>query len=545
MGDSVPGWEMSIRSALEAFYERGDLATYLEAFHPSAWIMCGTELRTRSAWSVSHLEGHLEAVLSALVLDPLDPPPRFECLRTTELFRDGSEAMGIACLRVWPSGLEVEMVVRAFHEAPGWQMGGLFVTRSGQPLPSLKTLPIHMAAQVAMLETFHTPTRPCLTPFELAWLAGRELTRLPLLALEESRFTCHHSGLCCTGKMHIELTDAATAPFREIDLTDVDPAVPDQRFRAGAFSRPWRLEHPEGVCVFRVDERCVVHRAVGYVPFMPCATYPVGFTLTPVGICVWTTFTCPSARGNRGQSLSERETDLLERFRMIEDGVVSLPPEIPMAPDGMLVPYSDYLEIEGRALDQLLTATGSVQLRVSQIVREVHLTCASRGGPSIPDDALAVGVPWRTRHGVTLARTALSLILMAGFPELAPRWAHREGLARLDLVADWPIEEIADAPDEDLLVRYLRQVIWRKRGLEDIGILGCVNVLAWVESILRDGRRTLAFLDGRSSTTRQDLERMIVATEHALFHASGFHEGVLDDPDVRPHLAMWAAAGVS
>lgn len=132
--------------------------------------------------------------------------------------------------------------------------------------------------------------------------------------LEDARFGCHMSTVCCRNDFEITLDPAAqmiidAIPWSELGPPPADtklPVRPDGRLQLKRGSEPCRFIGARG--------QCLVHQFVGIQPFATCAIYPFSFAQTPEEIVVAMSPVCPSARQARGAPLLQDCADLLDRL---------------------------------------------------------------------------------------------------------------------------------------------------------------------------------------------------------------------------------------
>lgn len=152
---------------------------------------------------------------------------------------------------------------------------------------------------------------------------------LPLL----QNWSCHNCGGCCRQHL-IEVTDAERARILAQQWTPADGIPAGQPVLEWHSGPPWkkryRLAHqPDGACVFLNDQGlCRIHAKFGEdAKPLPCRIYP--YTFHPAGekLTVSLRFSCPSVTGNRGRSVVQQRTELVELAQAaVPRGAEQLPP---------------------------------------------------------------------------------------------------------------------------------------------------------------------------------------------------------------------------
>lgn len=494
---------------------------HLATFSRQALVVAGTR-------AVPHAEAHpgdYAAVLAQLrELRGGGPPPGWLTRpRVTEIQEAGAEAVVRVVDEELPGQVALAMVLE-----DGWKV--LVALPVGpDPLPSFPLVVARGLAEVAVIGPLRAAGDLAADALELA--ARRSLAPLdmPLLALPDSRFACHHSGRCCSPEWGIQLDEHATRALSAMPLARLAPELSPEPLDVleDGTAHPANVD---GRCAFHQGDRCVLHGELGWVPIRPCFSFPMVFTATPEGLCVSGSFVCPSVQGNLGPPYAERELDFRRRARMTADWLAMAPARVSLTGGEAELAWADYRTLEAAWLTVLADATLPLGARLAR--GEGMLRALLAGAPleqalCAPAAIATPGEPLELEpEGV-----GLFTLLARQFPAI---WDELPGLSpteRMQLPARLGPTRLVGA--EELLTRYARALLWRKVHLADAGLayqwrVGMLQIL-----LAADVARVLAASRGLAATGPQELDDGVRAVEVAGLHADHLRRVLKEHPLMR------------
>jgi hypothetical protein len=335
--------------------------------------------------------------------------------------------------------------------------------------------------------------------------AHRQGLAAAVRTLPEARFTCQGFGECCQAvSWQILVNDntrqaltaltampgmtplAFTLPAAEPVMGDPQCAETRHRFAASA----------SGACAQVDDEgRCSIHATLGWQPSPPCQLYPIRAIRTPDGFDVTAVFHCQAVCGNLGQPLHEQGAEWRRRIWPFQFKVATLSTTLRRTrDDGEVLSWTDYRALESSLLDYLaacrhegaaglMGGTRAVIERLGLAGRQSGTEAESLFAPLLRD--VGPGIPGDSWLGDG-SRTA---------------WAMALEVVRASALAD------------ELVVRYLRAVLFRKEGLKGGGAaLPWGTVLVVARMVALDAAYRARFA-GRSEPSDDDCLQAVRATE--------------------------------
>ncbi|MBC7541634.1 MAG: hypothetical protein H7338_02790 [Candidatus Sericytochromatia bacterium] len=331
-----------------------------------------------------------------------------------------------------------------------------------------------------------------------------------LLALPEARFTCQNSQRCCSNETWGIPVSAnsrlalAAMPFPTLGLTPPTVTAWEGDFKVDSGvtrAFPYRLSpEPGGTCAACDGRGCSVHAAIGWQPLITCQLFPYMFTETPDGVCVSRSFTCPTVIANIGGTLAEQEGDVRQRLMPIRHTLPRVDGPVRLSPEGGVVLWSAYRRLEDHLLDLLADMSlGSVDERLLAGHRLlVMLVATVRGETRVDDGDIGRLLAGERAPRVTVGR-GLADTLMANMMAGPPNDDHGEmlGGGRLEAWRAGEGQPLGEALAEDLLVRYLREVLFRKRSVGIAGVAFQWGMLAWINRIWQRDAVYRALRQGR------------------------------------------------
>lgn len=525
---------------LASLYERQDLHEHLACYHPEAWVLLGASVTRRAELTPEAYEETMGTLFGLALPGAGGPPARFEILEPTGWVEDAAEAMLRLAMRDVTIDRSFEAVFHLRLHQQHWHFAGCTLLDPRGPAPNLATLPAFTAAEVAQVTLVPNPGELLLTPLDLAYRRAFPRETHHLLALPETRFSCQNSGQCCQSTMDIYVPGPARLALEGVDWPRVQPGVGAgpffQEATASDAAEPHQIANREGGCPFHVGQRCAIHQTVGHAPMPVCAIYPIGFTSTPTGVCLWTYFTCPTVRQNLGDPLLERQADMEARVQLWRHAMVEIPEQVPVADAATTLPYAQYEAFEAALLASLADPERSARERV---LRAADAVDRLRGQPQLTSEhalewvaaaQLPAGDPLASEDGIEPVGVALYLVLARYLPWVLAAGGFRDA-DPLRLPAVLAAAPVRYEPDPELLTRYLRQVLFRKRYLAQVGVVGHVHLLCWIEALVRHAAIAQAVAEDRPATNERDLHQAIAAVERTAFNSALLVQGVIARPE--------------
>lgn len=517
-----------ISTFLSSLYERQDLDEHLNLYHPDAWVLLGETALRRSELTPSHYQALIASLLGRAAAAPASKKPaHFEIVSADAFETSGADGMLTMTLVDTARDHAFTAFFQVRRENEGWKWMGCTM---GVPLkPTFETLAAMVACELAQAPWIPEPHELYLTPIDLAYHRAQPPEDYFLDCLPEARFSCHHSGHCCETRLNIRLPDVARRVLEAVDWKRLDPGIPETLFvikEDKAEGRGFQMAGRDGDCAFRRKDGCLIHQTVGYMPLAVCMNFPVSFTATPEGVGVSPSFLCPSARANRGELLSDRLPDMSLRARQWRRAMHSVPDAIPLCPGGPVVSFSQYRALEDALLSLLASEAQPHRARVIQAVKT-----AWRLADKAPDDWSVEAIaelaaqdlgpdpdPATTDGEVSLLSLGFYMLLKSYQPATFAALSVSDA-EKLDLPKRLSQSGIQFPGAEDTFTRFLRQVLFRRRHLTDLGILGHVHVLAWAESLVRLMATAIAMVAERPVIEPEDLAAAIEAFELGAYHS--------------------------
>ena len=171
-----------------------------------------------------------------------------------------------------------------------------------------------------------------------------------------TEYSCTFCGKCCSNLWEIPLTENEANKLCEVDwhsCSSLPESAETPATQSAINEKQLKLCGVGSDCNFLgTDRKCRLHAKFGaeIKPFT-CRMFPFGFTDTPDGVYVGTSFFCPSIVANSGAPIEELKNDFTE---LIKSGAVvnKIQNPVNFAP-GITIEWDDYKLIEG-ALDAII-----------------------------------------------------------------------------------------------------------------------------------------------------------------------------------------------
>lgn len=380
------------------------------------------------------------------------------------------------------------------------------------------------------------------TGLDLAYARRLASEASVIASLPEARFTCHMSGKCCSGALGIGVSRAARLAFEQVDWARlVAVTLPDPFLVAPEDpALPHRIATHDDRCVFLDEGQCSIHSSLG-TPFNPtCVTFPLSFVVTPDGAQATGSFTCPSVKGNRGALLKDRQEDLHQRLWLWGQEATVIGAEVPYRQGRGKVAWPLYRSLEAgwlSLLDDLpladALARGLQALRSLGDPERWTLEAVEQGFKHA--SAFEAALP--KFRGIDLLGAMLYGFLSQYEPEAFTFGVQPPEAFQFVLHAFLPTTGVVYRPDPTVLRRYLRETLYRKRLLGELGVVETFHFILLAAAFLRSYAEFLAYRAGRSETTGADFDRALEALETASHHSPGFSRLLGADASIRACLA--------
>lgn len=526
-------------------YTERRYADHLACYSPEALVVAGDRIAPRGVMTASEYQKALEeGEPNAYRLVAVEP----------EGYAPGADDC-VATLRV-ADAAEREFEVLAWcargHGADpeGWMLMGL-VPQEADTLRSWTELQARVWGELAQRDhqvSYH--------PLDLVMRRLWPQDPPKLIALPESRFTCQDRGECChVGRWGVEIPKEAHEALTRVEWQGVIAGLEGQELFRELPPRDGE-EHARisfGVnatdsCVFHLPVEdgsrkiCGVHATLGRPVVLVCETYPFTFTETPDGVCAYTSFVCRSSASNQGQSFTEREENILTRFRRLQGAVPKVEDRVPWSQWSDAIPWEAYRQIEARLLDILDRREIPHYNRLIDAYRFMVLLESSR--EIVQDDDAWIASAWdRLADAPPLELEEpidpqdemvklLTILMLSSKGHLDQLFDYKEFDADYAaLVAAAPRLE-PDAEGSDLLTRFIRRVLFQKRHLGKLGAVFNFQLVLLAFRAVSLYARYRKFRAGESQVETEDLYTAIRAHDQVMLHTFAVaDEGFIEHPE--------------
>jgi hypothetical protein len=509
----------------------GDPAAHLATYAPNGWLIVDRDAAVaRDVDPETYLRRRASIPLQGLELVAVEP-----------LVWEADDKGGTLLATVCDEATDTTYRAGFRLSGPPWGVIGGYLETGAVPSPAESTSRV-LAEIMAWSPRPHEGVWPMST-LQAAVLRHRPADDEPLLILPESRFTCQGRQHCCqSGEWSIPIsrnTAKALSAMPWSELSGPAPALQSWEARDGIGSSvrrnfPHKLQATEaGTCTGCFSGGCSIHAATGWQPLAVCALFPFAFTETPDGLVVSLSYTCPTVAANIGQPVSEQEADLRRRVQPVRHIAEKVQEPIRLTAKGTRMSWPMYRRLEEIMLDWLVDeGLGTVPDRLCY-----GHWCLSGLLGMVPSDSFLTDdlfYAWLesdppappTSRDRRPANTLLAPMLVGpagppsgvlggGDPEA---WHFGEG-HNLDQVRD-----------DGLLMRYLREVLFRKRRLE-AGLAFQWGLLAWILRVFERDVQWRAHLQGRPIDGDLQIES-VAAIDKAVLHGELLAKMVLVPPIV-------------
>jgi hypothetical protein len=451
-----------------------DPGGHYDTYAPAAFVVIGSQVMPKGKAARSAYVSAWTRLLPALPADT--DLPRFERAETGPAVRD---AQGLRLVtRLTEAGSGKTFQTAWLLEGPDNSPLIRAVCPLDGDLPSADGLIARSLAELAHWGNhFEHPVWP-LSPLGVAYARLHGTDPLPLESLPEARFTCQNRGDCCRmGSWTIPVdpnTQRALAAIPWSGLGSQEPRIGPVTPVPGTPGPAYGImAGSTGHCEAHVGDRCTVHEALGWQPIHTCQVFPYQFQMAPDAIIVSASFMCETVGENQGQLLHEQAADIQNRLRPVSHLLIRLPEDVPLYLNGPTIPWARFRQWESRMLAMLADRDlGDLASRVQAIsVGLGRLIALVPNGAALPDDVDTVldgRVPSGMAFGTAAADDWFRQMHSGGNWD-QPQKRPFDGWQR----EAWDLggqETIGTRRDDELATRYIRTLLFRKLGLNRMGI---------------------------------------------------------------------------
>ncbi|GEM_PF-4488362 len=528
-------------------YADGRYADHLACYSPDALVTAGDRIAPRGALTATEYQ---------TAFDEGDPKP-YRLLAIDPEGHAPTEEDFVAALRVTDAANR-EFDVLAWCKSArdsetenpsGWLIMGL-IPREADSLRSWPELQARVWGELAQRDN-----KLAYHPLDL--MVRRLWPEAPpkLIALPESRFTCQDRGECChVGRWGVEIPKEAHEALQFVQWNGVITGLEGKElFRElpprddEEASRISFAVNETDSCVFHlpVDDGarkiCGVHATLGRPVVLVCETYPFTFTETPDGVCAYTSFVCRSSASNQGQPFTEREENILTRFRRLQGAVPRVEDRVPWAQWSDAISWNAYRQIEQRLLDILDRSALPHYNRLIDAYRFMVLLESSR--EVVQDDDAWISDAWERlaqAPPIDIAESIdsqdemvklLTILMLSSKGHLDELFDYKEFDADYaNLIVAVPDLQ-PDAEGSDLLTRFIRRVLFQKRHLGKLGAVFNFQLVLLAYRSVSLYARYRKFRKGESQVETEDLYTAIRAHDQVMLHTFAVaDEGFIEHP---------------
>ncbi|MNR86744.1 hypothetical protein D3C72_176000 [compost metagenome] len=528
---------------LEAYFESYTdrrYADHLACYAPDAHVVAGDRVTPRGAMTVAEYQKTLgEGDLASYRLLSIDP----------EGFAPTSEDC-LAALRVEDSRQRAfDVLAWCTQEPEGWRIMGM-LPREGAKLDHWPALQARVWAELAQRDN-----KLAYHPMDLLMRTLGPQDPPKLVVLPESRFTCQDRGECChVGRWGVEISTEAHEALARVEwngvLTGLEGKELFRELPARNGDEAPRMGfsvNATDTCVFHLPledgsgKYCGIHATVGSPVSLACDTYPFTFTVTPDGVCAYTSFVCRTSASNQGQVFSERETNILTRFRRLQGAVPRVEDRVPWSKWSDALPWTAYRQIETHLLDILGRETIPHYNRLLDAYRFMVILESSR--EIVQDDDAWIANAWeRLAEAPPLDMPEpvdpqdemvklLTILMLSSKGHLDQLFDYKEFEADYASLVAEPPELEPDAKGADLLTRFIRRVLFQKRHLGKLGAVFNFQLVLLGYRAVSLYARYRKFRKGESQVDTEDLYTAIRAHDQVMLHTAAVSdEAFIDHP---------------
>ena len=524
-----------------ASYTERRFADHLACYSPDALVVAGDRIAPRGAMTVSEYQKVMEeGDLKSYRLVSVDP----------EGYAPSDEDVVVAFKAEDPSQRRFDFLAWLTRDPAGWMLVGM-IAQEADSLRSWSELQARVWGELAQRD--HMPSyHPIDLIVRRLW--PQDLPKL--IALPESRFTCQDRGECChVGRWGVEIPAEAHEALTRVEWNGVITGLEGKQLfrelppRSGEEKGRISFEvNASDSCVFHLPVEdgsrkiCGVHATLGRPVVLVCETYPFTFTETPDGVCAYTSFVCRSSASNQGQLFTEREENILTRFRRLQGAVPRVEDRVPWSEWSDAIPWTAYRQIEQHLLDLLGREDLPHYNRLVDAYRFMVLLESSR--EVVQDDDAWIANAWERLASAPPLEVEepfeahdemvklLTILMLSSKGHLDQLFDYKQFDADYAfLVADAP-ELRPDAEGAELLTRFIRRVLFQKRHLGKLGAVFNFQLVILAFRAVSLYARYRKFRTGESLVDTEDLFTAIRAHDQVMLHTYAVaDEGFIEHPE--------------
>ena len=270
----------------------------------------------------------------------------------------------------------------------------------------------------------------------------------------DQHFSCTSCGKCCRSQWRIKVEEEkipgikATQAYQNLERQGYVPLpVVDGQRQVGRKS--------DGACQFLGESGCQIHSELdGFKKPSVCQLFPFNLVNTPDGYFVSLSHSCPAVLAGTGNVVSAQLEDLqrtVSESPYFSDNDESVKKEVTLTED-KVISWEDYCELE----QAMLASIGTVDP-----VRDIVKLAASMIGAGIANEALEF-MPFFAANTISVLERPDDHDERQIFAsELLNGEIHSNLLGRP--IDSFRICEPKDLMTKQILVRYIKSIIWGKR----------------------------------------------------------------------------------
>lgn len=528
-------------------YAERRFADHLACYSPDALVTAGDRIAPRGAMTLPEYAKSLEEgelkTYRLLSIDPEGYAPNDEdCVAAFKVEDSRQRQFDILAWVTSARGSDSQ-------NPAGWMIVGL-VPQEADTLRSWAEFQARVWGELAQRDG-----KAAYHPLDLIMRRLWPANPPKLITLPESRFTCQDRGECChVGRWGVEISPEAHEILTRVPWGGVVSGLEGKElFReipprnTGEDPRKSFGVNETDSCVFHLPVEdgsrkiCGVHATLGRPVVMVCETYPFTFTETPDGICAYTSFVCRTSASNQGQSFTERQENIMTRFRRLQGAVPRVEDRVPWSQWSDAIPWTAYRQIE----EHLLSILGNEAIphynRLLDAYRFMVLLESSREVLQDDDDwiagarenlaaapALDLEEPLEPQDEMV---KLLTMLMLSSKGHVVQDFDYQEFDTDLPaLVAAAPPIQ-ADAEGMDLLTRFIRRVLFQKRHLGKHGAVFNFQMTLLAYRAVSLYARYRKFRHGEAFVDTEELYTAIRAHDQVILHTYAVaDEGFIEHP---------------
>lgn len=536
----LPSEAKSLLEAFFASYTERRFTDHLACYSPDALVVAGNRIAPRGAMTPAEYQTVMEeGTLTPYRLISVAP----------EAYAPTEEDLIVSFKAEDAPDRQFDFLAWLTHEPAGWGLMGIVPHEDGT-LRTWNEFQARVWGELAQRDhklAYH--------PIDLIVRRLWPREQPKLIVLPESRFTCQDRGECChVGRWGVEVFEEAHAALSRVEWDGILTGLETETlFREIPSQDPHQPRISFAVnssesCIFHLPVEdgsrkiCGVHSVLGTPVVQVCETYPFTFTETPDGVCAYTSFVCRSAASNQGQAFTEREANILSRFRRLQGAVPRIEDRVPWSQWSDAIPWTAYRQIEQKLLDILAREDMPHYNRLIDAYRLMVLLESSR--EIVQDDDHWIARAWENLEAAPPLDLEepleshdemvklLTMLMLSSKGHIATRIEYTQFDADYPtFVANAP-ELKPDAEGADLLTRFIRRVLFQKRHLGKLGAVFNFQFVLLAYRAVSLYARYRKYLANATQVDTEDLYTAIRAHDQVMLHTYAVaDEGFIEHPE--------------